>query len=65
MSSMIRCDGCKRTFYDDSRSEKGSYFELWINRSYQYHLCRKCYSKMMVNILHRKWKVDEQQWVEV
>ena len=39
MSSMIQCDACKCTMYDDSRSEKGSYFELWIDRSSQFHLC--------------------------
>ncbi len=63
MSTMIQCDGCKALMFDDSRSEKGDYHEIWIDRSDSYHLCRKCYSSFMENILHHEWCEDEQQWV--
>lgn len=64
MSSMIQCDACKCTMYDDSRSEKGSYFELWIDRSSQFHLCRRCYDKMMRNIFRMTWSEDEEQYTD-
>lgn len=64
MSNMIRCDGCKKIMFADSRSEKGAYHDLWIDRSYNYHLCRICYDSMMRNILHMRWSEDEQQYAE-
>ena len=63
MSQMIRCDGCKYTMYADSRSEKGDYHEIWIDRSSQYHLCRNCYQVFMEDILRSVWSDDEGQWV--
>lgn len=67
MSQMIQCDGCKRLMYSDSRSEKGDYCEVWVDRytdsASQYHLCRDCHKAFMENILHRVWDEDEMQWV--
>ena len=60
---MIQCDGCKYTMYDDSRSEKGDYHEIWIDRSHQYHLCRNCFNVFMEDILRRTWCEDESQWI--
>ena len=31
----------------DSRSEKGAYHELWIDRSSSYHLCKDCYDEFL------------------
>lgn len=64
MSHMILCDGCKKTMFADSRSEKGAYHDLWIDGYYHYHLCRICYDSMMRNILRMRWSEDEQQYVE-
>lgn len=64
MSNMIRCDGCKYTMYDDSRSEKDDYHEVWIDRCYQYHLCRRCYQLFMEDVLRRVWDEDDMEWVE-
>lgn len=62
MSNMIQCDGCKKMMYADSRSEKYDYREMWIDRSYQYHLCRECYRKFMETVLNMKWNDDNQQY---
>ena len=62
MSNMIQCDGCKKMMYTDSRSEKGDYREMWIDRSDQYHLCRECYRKFMETVLNMKWNDDNQQY---
>lgn len=63
MSNMIMCDGCKRTMYADSRSDKGDYHEIWIDRSDGWHLCRDCYTHFMKDILHLVWSDDEEQFV--
>lgn len=65
MSTMIECDSCKGKMYDDSRSNRGDYHELWIDRTYRYHLCRKCYDRMMQQIMHMVFDDDEQQYVEI
>ena len=64
MSNMIQCDGCKKTMYADSRSSKGDYHEVWIDRSSSFHLCRVCYDKFMREILHMTWNDDEMQYVD-
>ena len=64
MSTMIQCDGCKYTMYDDSRSEKGDYHEIWIDRSHQYHLCRNCYNTFMSDILRRKWCDKHSEFIQ-
>ena len=33
--------------YADSRSEKGAYHEIWIDRSDSYHLCKTCYDRFL------------------
>lgn len=65
MSSMIQCDSCKSLMFSDSRSEKGSYHEIWMDRQSQYHLCRVCFDAMMRNIFHMRYDEDEQQYVEI
>ena len=45
MSQMIECDACKKKMYADCRTEKGSYFDIWVDRSYQFHLCRTCFKE--------------------
>lgn len=62
MSRMIMCDGCEKTMFEDSRSEKGDYHEIWIDRSDSYHVCRECYEKFMTDVLHHKWSEDNCQW---
>ena len=64
MSDMIQCDSCKKTMYADSRSSKGDYHSLWIDRTISYDLCRDCYDAMMRNIFHMVYDEDEQQYVE-
>ena len=68
MANMIRCDGCKKLFYDDSRTEKGSYVSVSITDvcgHSSYHLCRICFNAMMRNIFHMVWNDDEGQYIEV
>lgn len=50
--------------FEDSRTDKGEYHEVWIDHSYQYHLCRNCYTMFMEDVLRRTWCEDEQQWTE-
>ena len=64
MSNTIMCDGCKKVMYADSRSAKGDYHEIWIDRTYSYHLCRSCYDAMMRYSFGRYYDEDEQQYVE-
>jgi len=64
MSKVILCDSCRKTMYADSRSEKGSYHEIWIDRSTILHLCRECFNKFMLDTMHRHWNEDEQQWTD-
>lgn len=47
MSNMIHCDCCGKNMWADSRSEKGVYHELWIDRSSSYHLCKDCYDEFL------------------
>lgn len=65
MSSMIKCDSCNCLMFSDSRSEKGAYHEIWVDRCQQYHLCRICYDSMMRNIFHMIYNEDEQQYTEI
>ena len=58
MSNMIKCDGCGKLMYADSRSEKGAYYEFWIDQYARYHLCHECYTKFMNTILHMYWDED-------
>ena len=64
MSRIIQCDGCKKNMYEDSRSQKDDYHEVWIDRQQSYHVCRECYSATMRNIFHRVWNEDNYQWEE-
>lgn len=50
MSRMIECDSCKRKMYQDSRSKKGSYFDIWVDRSNECHLCRNCFKKRLGDV---------------
>jgi len=63
MSRMIECDGCKRKMYEDSRSEKDTYHEIWIDRSDSFHLCEHCFVGMMAKILHMHYDEGEEQYV--
>jgi len=47
VSNMIQCDCCGKNMYADSRSEKGAYHEIWIDRSNFYHLCKTCYDRFL------------------
>lgn len=47
MSAMIECDSCKKKMYADSRSEKGAYHEIWIDRSDSVHICEDCRMKIL------------------
>lgn len=59
---MIKCDGCKLITPDDSSGEKT--FEIWVNRSWSFHLCERCMRILHEDILHEVWSEDEQEWVE-
>ena len=63
MSTLIQCDCCKDLKYADSRSNEGDYHEIWIDRSYSYHLCRKCYASFMKDTLHLVWDDENMEWV--
>lgn len=46
MSSAVICDKCKKTMYDDSRSDKDAYATLKIEycrNTSCLHLCKVCY----------------------
>lgn len=60
MSNMVECDGCKKKMYTDSRSNKGDFHEIWVDHSYQFHLCRECWRKFLTDIL----KDDLKEWGE-
>ncbi len=60
MSNMIQCDACEKMMFADSRSEKGDYHEIIIDRSYSYHLCRNCYERMMHDIFAMIFDAEEQ-----
>ena len=47
---MIVCNACKKAMYEDSRTEKGSYFDLWVDHSHNAHLCRECFKKRLGDI---------------
>lgn len=47
MSKMIQCDHCKKIMYEDSRSDKDDYHELWIDRTDQLHICKDCYVRLL------------------
>ena len=50
MSRMIECDSCGIKMYEDSRSEKGAYFNIWVDHSHECHLCRKCFEKKLGDV---------------
>lgn len=50
MSQMIECDACKKKMYADSRTEKGSYFVIWVDRSHDCHLCRTCFKQRLGDV---------------
>lgn len=66
MASMIRCDGCEKLFYSDSRTEKGAYHLVSIDHGSgpMLHVCNNCYDAMMRNIFHMVWNSDEEQYVD-
>ena len=64
MSKMIQCDSCKKMMYADARSKKGDFYELWINKSDNYHLCHLCYDAMMHNIFHKVFDDADQCYVD-
>lgn len=50
MSSMIRCDKCKKMMYDDSRSDKGDWCTMtidYVDGLSFYHLCKTCYRQFL------------------
>ena len=47
MSDMIKCDSCGKIMYADSRSEKGAYHELMIDRQSWFHVCKCCYDNLL------------------
>lgn len=60
MSRMIECDGCKRKMYEDSRTERDEYHEIWIDRSDSYHLCIHCFEEMMAKVFHMHYDEEEE-----
>lgn len=62
MSQMIKCDSCGKMMYSDSRSEKGDYHEIWVDKSSSYHLCRDCFTKFMEDVLHAEWDYRNNCW---
>lgn len=64
MSRAILCDGCMKTMYEDSRSSKGDYHELLIDRNCQYHVCRNCYDKLMNQIFHLHYNEEFQDYID-
>ena len=62
MSDMVECDSCKKKMYKDSRSEKGAYFDIWVNHERQCHLCRKCFKERLGDIFVDYFdEVDDEQ----
>ncbi len=64
MSRMIECDGCKRKMYEDSRTERDEYHEIWIDRESSYHLCIHCFEEMMAKVFHMHYDDEEEQYVD-
>ena len=61
MSQMIECDACKKKMYADSRTEKGSYFDIWVDRSYNCHLCRTCFKERFGDVFNDVLGEGEQE----
>ena len=64
MSNLIGCDSCETTIYADSRAKDSGFHNMWIDQTTNFHLCPKCFDKMMRVIFHRRWNEDERQYVE-
>ena len=51
MSSMIRCDKCKKMMYADSRSDKGDWCTVridYVDGLSTLHLCKVCHRQFLV-----------------
>lgn len=63
MSSMIRCDRCKKLMYGDSRSDKGDYYLISVNVQPCGHLCKDCFTKFADEFfpyLKEEYRLDEE-----
>lgn len=61
MSTMIRCDKCKKDMYADSRSDKDAYAKLntdYIDGYSTYHLCKACFRQFLTEFM-RAWTPGE------
>lgn len=64
MSRMIECDGCKSKMYEDRRTGRDEYHEIWIDRSSSYHLCAHCFVEMMAKVFHMHYDEEEGEYVD-
>ena len=63
MSTKIQCDRCKRLFMDDCTS-KGAIHFISVNRGEMcFHLCKRCFDRMMAEMFRHRWSDDERQYV--
>ena len=61
MSSMIRCDKCKKMMYADSRSDKGDWCTVridYVDGMSTLHLCKVCHRQFLVEFV-RTMKPEE------
>ena len=61
MSSMIRCDKCKKMMYADSRSDKGDWCTVridYVDGLSTLHLCKVCHRQFLVEFV-RTMKPEE------